>query len=99
MTKPIHSSKYDGGRIRLGELTTDPSDYPMIQLREVQAGPGRGHKGKGQGGWPVVGTLSAVEVFEDPEYRDLGLQVKDRLVAIVRSYMEAGIISLEEITE
>ncbi len=99
MTKPIHSNKYDGGRYRLGALTTEPSEYPMIQIREVQAGPGRGHKGKGQGGWPVVGTLNVVEVFEGTEYADLGLQVKDRLVAIVRSYMKAGVIDLKELTQ
>ncbi len=46
----------------------------------------------------MTGTLSIVEVLEDPEYADLGLQVKDRLINIVRSYMRAGIISLEEIT-
>jgi len=97
-SKPIHSSKYDGGILRLGALTVDPSDYPIVQLREVQPGPGRGHKGKGRGGWPVIGTLSITEVLEDPEYVDLGLQVKDRLIAIVRSYMRAGIISPEEIT-
>ncbi|MBA7626013.1 hypothetical protein ES703_33447 [subsurface metagenome] len=97
-SKPIHSNKYDGGIIRLGALTVDPSDYPIVQLREVRAGPGRGHKGKGQGGWPVIGTLSITEVLEDPEYSDLGLQVKDRLIAIVRSYIDAGVIAVEEIT-
>jgi len=97
-SKPIHSSKYDGGVFRLGALTVAPSDYPIVQIREVQPGPGRGHKGKGQGGWPVTGTLSIVEVLGNPEYADLGLQVKDRLIAIVRSYMRAGIISMEEIT-
>ncbi|GAG60104.1 unnamed protein product, partial [marine sediment metagenome] len=30
-------------------------------------------------------------------YADLCLQVKERLVAIVRSYMRAGVISMEEI--
>ena len=70
-----------------------------MQIREVLPGPGRGHKGKGRGGWPVTGTLSIVEVLGDPEYADLGLQVKDRLIAIVRSYMRAGIISPEEITD
>jgi len=97
-SKPIHSSKYDGGVIRLGVLTVDPSDYPIVQIRDIQSGPGRGHKVKGHGGWPVIDTLSITEVLEDPEYADLGLQVKDRLIAIVRSYMKAGIISMEELT-
>ena len=78
-------------------MTVDPSDYPIVQLREVLPGPGRGHKGKGRGGWPVIGGLSITEVLEDPEYSDLGLQVKDRLIAIVRSYMRAGIISTDDI--
>ena len=98
-SKPIHSKKYDGGILRLGALTVDPSDYPIVQLREVLPGPGRGHKGKGQGGLHVTGTLSIVEVLDDPEYADLGLQVKDRLTAIVRSYVRAGIISLEDIAD
>ena len=46
----------------------------------------------------MIGNLSITEVLEDPEYADLGLQVKDRLTAIVRSYMRAGIISMEELT-
>ena len=96
-SKPIHSRKYDGGRLRLGALTVDPSDYPIVQIRDVQPGPGRGHKVKGHGGWPVTGTLSIVEVLGDPEYADLGKQVKDRLTAIVRSYMRAGIISMEDL--
>ena len=96
-SKPIHSGKYEGGVIRLGALTVDPSDYPIVQIREVLPGPGRGHKGKGQGGFQVTGTLSIVEVLEDSEYADLGFQVKDRLIAIVRSYMRAGIISSEDL--
>ena len=97
-SKPIHSNKYDGGVIRLGALTVAPSEYPIVQIRDIQAGPGRGHKVKGHGGWPVIDTLSITQVLGDPEYADLGLQIKDRLVAIVRSYMKAGIISMEEIT-
>jgi len=96
-SKPIYSGKYSGGVIRLGALTTEPSDYPLVQLREVLPGPGRGHKGKGQGGWQVTGTLSIVEVLDEPEYADLGLQVKERLINIVRSYIRAGIISMEEL--
>ena len=46
----------------------------------------------------MTGTLSIVEVLGDPEYADLGLQVKDRLIAIVRSYIRAGIISTDDIT-
>ena len=97
-SKPIHSDKYHGGILRLGELTVDPSRYPIVQIREALPGPGRGHKGKGRGGWPVIGTLSITEVLEDPEYADLGLQVKDRLIAIVKSYMDAEVISINEIT-
>ena len=96
-SKPIHSSKYNGGILRLGELTVDPVNYPIVQIREALPGPGRGHKGKGRGGWPVIGTLSIIEVLEDPEYADLGLQVKDRLVNIVKSYLQAEVISMDEI--
>ncbi|GAH03920.1 unnamed protein product, partial [marine sediment metagenome] len=35
----------------------------------------------------------------DPQFAEISGQVKDRLVAIVRSYIGAGVISVEEITK
>lgn len=97
-SKPIHSRKYEGGILRLGELTVDPSKYPIVQIREALPGPGRGHKGKGRGGWRTVRELPMGEVIEDPAFSALGIQVKERLIAIVRSYIRAGLIAVEEIT-
>jgi hypothetical protein len=97
-TKPLHSHR---GTFRPGELEVSPVDFKVIQIRKVLPGPGRGKtetKGFHDGyGFKVVGGFSIVEMLEDPKYRDLALSLKDRLVKIVRSYMEAGVISREEI--
>lgn len=37
------------------------------------------------------------EALAHPEYRDLAVQVKSRLIGIIRSYIVAGVISLEDI--
>ncbi len=90
--RPLSSS------FRLGEMTIEPSQYGVITIREVGPGPGRGHKGERGEGLRTIGRLNIREALEDPQYSDIAGQVRDRLIAIVRSYMEAGVISLEEIT-
>ena len=97
-SRPIRSIKYPGGVLKLRDMTIDPAEYPIVQIREVIPGPGRGHRVKGHGGWRTVEELSIAEVMEDPAYEELGLQVKERLVAIVRSYVRAGVISLVELS-
>ena len=97
MTRPVRSKRYDDGFLQLGDLDVSPSEYPVIQLREIMPGPGRGHKGKGIGGWPVVDSLSMKEALEDDTYGDLASQMRDRLVAIVNDYLRAGIIDISEL--
>ena len=46
----------------------------------------------------TIGRLNITEAMADSQFSDISGQVKDRLVAIIRSYIEAGAISLEEIT-
>ena len=82
----------------LGELTIPPEEYGIITIREVGPGPGRGHKGERGEGLRTVARLNIREALEDPEFSDIAGQVRDRLVAIVRSYIAVGAISLDDIT-
>ncbi len=83
---------------RLGEMTIPPDQYGVITIREVGPGPGRGHKGERGEGLRTIGRLNIREALEDPQFSDIAGQVRDRLVAIVRSYIDAGIVSMEELT-
>jgi len=82
----------------LGEMTIPPDQYGIITIREVGPGPGRGHKGERGEGLRTIGRLNIREALEDPQYSDIAGQVRDRLVTIVRSYIDAGIISMEELS-
>ena len=84
---------------RLGELTIPPNEYGIITVRQAGPGPGRGHKGESGEGLRTIGRLNITEALADPQFSDISGQVKDRLVAIVRSYMKAGVIDLEELTQ
>lgn len=86
------------GGFRLGELTIPPDQYGVITIREVGPGPGRGHKGERGEGLRTIDRLNIKEALEDPQFTDIAGQVRGRLIAIVRSYIEAGVISIEEIT-
>ena len=41
--------------------------------------------------------MTIQDMLKDLEYRDLGLQIKDRLIQIVRSYVKAGVLDLDEL--
>ena len=83
---------------RLGELTIPPSEYGIITVRQSGAGPGRGHVGERGEGLRTIDRLNISQAMADGQFADISGQVRDRLVAIIRSYIEAGAISLDEIT-
>ena len=75
-------------------------NWNVLQVREILPGPGRGKKGKGKGyGFPVVPeeSLSIIEMAENAEYKEIVEAIKRRLIKIVKAYIEARIISKEEI--
>ena len=82
----------------LGEMTIPPDQYGVITIREVGPGPGRGHKGERGEGLRTIGRLNIREALEDPQFSDIAGQVRDRLVTIIRSYIRAGVISMEELS-
>ena len=98
-TRLIHSSLYEGGVLKLRDFEIEPADFNIVQFREPNPGPGRGRKEKGVGGFKAVGGMTIQDMMadEDPEYQELAIQLKRRLVRIVRSYMAAGILSVEEL--
>jgi len=79
-------------------LTIDPAEYGVITIREVGPGPGRGHIGERGEGLRTIDRLNIREALENPEFSDIAGQVRDRLVNIVRSYIRAGVISMEELS-
>ncbi len=83
---------------RLGEMTIPPDQYGVITIREVGPGPGRGHVGERGEGLRTIDRLNIKEALADPQFSDIAGQVRDRLIAIVRSYIDAGVIAVEEIT-
>jgi len=83
---------------RLGEMTIPPDQYGIITIRDVGPGPGRGHKGEKGEGLRTIDRLNIKEALENPEFSDIAGQVRDRLITIIRNYIEADIISIEEIT-
>lgn len=95
----IHSNRYEDGVLKLREFEIEPSTFNLVQFREPNPGPGRGNKEKGVGGFQAVPEMGMTiqDMLEDPEYRDLGLQIKGRLIRIVRSYMKAGVLNIDEL--
>ena len=82
----------------LGEMTIPPDQYGVITIRAVGPGPGRGHKGERGEGFRTVDRLNIKEALEDPRFSGIAGQVRDRLITIIRSYIESGVISMEELT-
>ena len=93
----IHSNRYEGGVLQLRDFEIEPADFNLVQFREPNPGPGRGRREKGVGGFRVVDEMTIQDMMEDPRYRELASQVKRRLIKIVRSYMAAGILSVDEL--
>jgi len=87
-------------KLSLDKMLSWDIAWKVLQVREVLAGPGRGKKGKDRStGFPVVeeDSLSILQMSEDPEYAGLVEAIKGRLIMIVKAYINAGLISKDEI--
>ena len=83
---------------RLGEMLIEPIDYGIINVRSVGPGPGRGHKGEPGAGLRTIERLNILEALADPRFSDIAEQVRDRLIVIVRSYIENGVFGIDELS-
>ena len=81
----------------LGEMTIPPDQYGVISIRSVGPGPGRGHVGERGEGLRTIDRLNITEALADPQFSDIAGQVRDRLITIIRSYIDAGVISMDEL--
>lgn len=95
--RPVRSLGPGGGELPFKDITWDPADTPVIQIREVAPGPGRGHKREATGGFRTLGELTLAQALEDPAYSALALYMKDRLIAIVRALISAGVVDPSEL--
>ncbi len=75
----------------------DPSEYGLISIRSVGAGPGRGHKGEKGEGLRTIGRLNLIEALAHSEHAELAEQVRQRFITIMRSYLTSGVVSIEEL--
>ncbi len=92
------SSKHSEEGFVYGDYLGSPAEVPVIQLRNIQAGPGRGHKGEGGGGFSLAGELSLSEALSDPAHSDFAEGLRSRLIDLVRDYVAEGTISPEDLT-
>ena len=93
----LYSDNYEGGVFRWGDITKiPPSQFPLIEIREESAGPGRGHREKGVGGFPLVETYSMLEMLESPEYADYAEYIRQRMLDLIRDWVASGIIDVSE---
>jgi len=97
-SKVLHSEKYEGGEFKWGELTTPPSEFTLLEVREALPGPGRGHKIKGFGGLQIVEELNMLQMLDDPQYANIAEQILYRLRIIFKDYIETGIFDISEFT-
>ena len=75
----------------------DPLEYKVFQVRENRGGPGRAVREKGKGGFQIVEAESLTIVDMVEEHPDLVEKIKERLLKIVRAYLDVGIIREEEL--
>lgn len=93
MNKPLMSDKYPGGIFEIPPFEGSPGDAAFIMFMEQRPGPGRGRREK-VGGWEKNQELSLWEALAEPECKGLALVFKDRLISLVRAYLENGVLNV-----
>lgn len=94
----IYSDNYDGGVFRWGPLTIPPSEFPLIVTYEMESGPGRGHKIKGEGGSHLVAEYNIMDMInsDDPVHVELMEQMLDRFRRIFNDLISTGVFDISE---
>jgi len=96
MNKPFRSTRYPMGTFEIPPFEGDPGDVAFIMFMEQSAGPGRGRREK-VGGWVKTRELSLGEALADPEFEDLAMDFKAKLISLVRAYLENGVLRIDEL--
>ena len=84
-------------------LTSWSIDWSILQVRDIEGGPGRPAKDPEQrkyqmsqrkGGFPIdiESCKSIIVMSHDPQWRDLSLMVADRIKMIYDAYKKEGLI-------
>ncbi|GAJ14939.1 unnamed protein product, partial [marine sediment metagenome] len=93
----FRSNKYPRGVFEVQPWVEDPSETTLIMFMDQSAGPGRGRREK-VGGWTKTWELSLGKALADPEFKDLAEAYKMKLVELIRSYLENGVLELDELS-
>jgi len=94
--KVLYSDKYPDGEYRFEIPILPPSETPLLEIKEAQPGPGRGHKIKGMGGFQVVEELSIVDMLNDDRYSEQAENILRILKNIFTDFINVGLFDIEE---
>jgi len=91
-------------------MDVDPMGWKYLQIRRgggkrpYEPGEER-RKGVGRGGNPGIGfkvvpelSKTIPEMMDDPKFRPVAEMMKARLITIVRAWIEAGYMTIEEVS-
>jgi len=94
--KVLYSDSYMDGEFRWSISSLPPTEESIIEIKEALAGPGRGHKIKGMGGFQVVESLNIVEMLNDDRYAEKAEEILGILRRLFRDYISSGVFDISE---
>jgi len=94
--KVLYSDKYPSGEFQWEIPFEPPSEIPLIEIKEAQAGPGRGHKIKGFGGFQVVEKLNILQMLNDDRYAEQAEYMLRILKNMFADFISVGVFDIEE---
>ena len=94
--KVLYSDSYPDGEFRFSGSALPPSETSIIEIKEALAGPGRGHKIKGMGGFQVVETLNIIEMLNEDRYSEQAEHILKILKHIFDDFIRVGLFDISE---